>query len=89
MISTGPLLDALGTAALENKELILQRTNAILDKNRSFLKEWLKDQDIFDCVIPENGTVCFFGNQRDDRQRENSAIFIKGARHLFCARRLF
>ena len=59
MISTGPLLDALGTAALENKELILQRTNAILDKNRFFLKEWLKDQDIFDCVIPENGTVCF------------------------------
>ena len=59
MISTGPLLDALGTAALENKELILQRTNAILDQNRTFLKEWLKDQDIFDCVIPENGTVCF------------------------------
>lgn len=87
MISTGPLLDALGTAALENKESILQRTNAILDQNRTFLKEWLKDQDIFDCVIPENGTVCFLEikGMKDSVKtaqyllKEHGIFFVPGA----------
>lgn len=87
MISTGPLLDALGQAALAHKDSILQRTNMILDQNRAFLKHWLQDQDVFDCVVPENGTVCFLGikDMKDSIAmaqyllKEHGIFFVPGA----------
>ena len=59
IISTGPWNDYLATVVLENKDLILNRSRHIILENKRILKEWLEKEDLVECVIPEDGTVCF------------------------------
>ena len=87
MISTGPLIDALGTIALKHKEEILERADAILCANKSYLKQWLISNPQFACVIPENGTVSFLriNGMKDSASlaqkllNEEGIFFVPGA----------
>ncbi len=59
IISTGPWNDYLATVVLQHKDLILDRSRHIILENKKILKEWLEKEDLVECVIPEDGTVCF------------------------------
>lgn len=58
-ISTGPLIDYLGLIALKNKNKILKRNNKIVSENKKIISNWLKQNDKFELVLPEYGSVCF------------------------------
>lgn len=59
MISAGPLTDYLACVILEHKEAILDRSRRIVNENKAVLKEYLKEEKRFSCVIPEDGSVAF------------------------------
>ena len=59
IISSGPLNDYLACLVLENKDIILQRSIDICQKNKELLKQWLEKEPLVSCVIPQEGTVCF------------------------------
>ena len=59
IISTGPWNDYLATVVLQHKDQILDRSRHIILENKRILKEWLEKEDLVECVIPEDGTVCF------------------------------
>lgn len=59
IISNGPLDDYLGCIVLENKDKIIERSLNICEKNKELLKEWLENELLVSCVIPDEGTVCF------------------------------
>lgn len=59
MISTGPLSDRLGIAALRNKEVILKRNREMLARNQQALKEWLRKNDAFSVVCSPLSPVAF------------------------------
>ena len=59
MISTGPLVDKLGLIALKHKDVLMNRAKNIILKNKESVKEWLKLNPNFECILPDGGTVCF------------------------------
>ncbi len=59
IVSSGPLDDYLGSLVLENKDKILQRSMAICDKNKAYIRKWLENEPLVSCVLPDEGTVCF------------------------------
>lgn len=59
MISTGPLVDKLGLIALKHKDILMNRAKNIILKNKESVKEWLKLNPNFECILPDGGTVCF------------------------------
>ena len=59
IISTGPWNDYLATVVLQHKDLILDRSRHIILGIKKILKEWHEKEDLVECVIPEDGTVCF------------------------------
>ncbi|WP_295756607.1 aminotransferase class I/II-fold pyridoxal phosphate-dependent enzyme [uncultured Holdemanella sp.] len=58
MISTGPLVDKLGRIALKHKDELVLRAKSIISSNKNIVREWLKENPRFDCVLPNGGTVC-------------------------------
>ena len=59
IISTGPLIDTLAYNALKNKELLMNRSDTLIQKNKAMVKKWLIENPHYHCVIPEYGTVGF------------------------------
>ena len=59
MISTGPLVDKLGWIALKYKDEFILRAKNIISTNKNIVREWLKENPRFECVLPSGGTVCF------------------------------
>ena len=59
MISTGPLVDTLGRLALKHKDELILRAKNIISTNKNIVREWLKENPRFECVLPSGGTVCF------------------------------
>lgn len=59
MISTGPLVDKLGWIALKHKDELILRAKNIISTNKNIVREWLKENLRFECVLPSGGTVCF------------------------------
>ena len=59
MISTGPLVDKLGRIALKHKDELVLRAKSIISSNKNIVREWLKENPYFECVLPSGGTVCF------------------------------
>jgi len=70
IISSGPLDDYLGAVVLENKEQLLKRSQDICLKNKEYLIEWLKQEPLVSCVVPDNGTVCFLKYHLDIPSKE-------------------
>lgn len=64
-ISTGPLIDRLALAALQNKEQLIRKAGKTIRENRKIISEWLESSKEFDLVLPEHGTVCFLHYHRD------------------------
>ena len=58
-ISTGPLIDYLGLLALENRKKIIKRNTMIINKNKSIVEKFVKNNDAFELVMPKYGTVGF------------------------------
>ncbi len=59
MISAGPLVERLGTIALQHKEQILAKTRKTIAGNLAVIQEWLNKTPYFSCVLPSHGTVAF------------------------------
>ena len=59
MISTGPLVDTLGRIALKHKDELILRAKSIISSNKNIVREWIKVNPRFECVLPSGGTVCF------------------------------
>lgn len=86
IISSGPLNDYLACIVLDNYEKILKRNRNILEQNKSYLKQWLNDNDLVSCIIPQYGTVCFLKYHLDipsaqlaeDLQKETGVFFVPG-----------
>lgn len=70
VISSGPLDDYLACVVLENKDQILKRSLEICDKNKQLLKQWLENEPLVSCVIPDEGTVCFLKYNVDMPSKE-------------------
>ena len=87
IISNGPLNDFLSCLVLENNEHILQRNRNILETNKAFLAEWLKENPLVSCVIPQFGTVCFLKYHlpmpssvlAEKLQNETGVFFVPGS----------
>lgn len=59
IISTGPLIDALGCIALQNSSAILDRTRNVIAVNKGIVRTWLLKEKRADVILPSAGTVCF------------------------------
>lgn len=59
IISTGPLVDTLGTIALSHKDEILSRSRKIAEANKAVIQHWLETESRCSLVFPETGTVGF------------------------------
>ena len=59
MISTGPLMDALATIALQHKTELMAANKARIETNKQTVREWLKDHPHFEVQLPEAATVSF------------------------------
>jgi aspartate/methionine/tyrosine aminotransferase len=70
LISTGPLTDELACTALKNKDWILQRNQRVLSENKQILQNWLLENSLFSCTIPEHGSVCFLEYHFDMPSKE-------------------
>lgn len=87
IISTGPWNDYLARVVLENKDKILERSRGIIQNNKKILKEWLEKEELVECVIPQDGTVCFLHYLFDmpskelceKLQEETGVFFVPGS----------
>ena len=64
-ISCGPLVDALATVALENREKIMERNLKIIRESVAILGEWIDSEPLFNWVRPRAGTTAFAGYDLD------------------------
>ena len=86
-ICNGPIDDYLASIILENKDLILKRSEAICKENKEYLKQWLKNEKHMSCVIPEYGTVGFLKFDlplssiefAERLQKEEGIFFVPGS----------
>ncbi|MCD8028474.1 MAG: aminotransferase class I/II-fold pyridoxal phosphate-dependent enzyme [Erysipelotrichaceae bacterium] len=89
IISSGPLDDYLGSLVLENKDMIIQRSMDICEKNKAYIRTWLKNEPLVSCVLPDEGTVCFLHYHInipslelcERLQKETGVFFVPG--HCF------
>ena len=58
-ISVSILDDYFAASALENKDFISQRNFQIMHNGINILKQWLKNNLEFSCIIPAGGTTAF------------------------------
>lgn len=65
IISTGKLIDSLGTIALKHKDEILMNTNQNIEQNKNILRKWIEKNAHFHVCLPSEGTVCFLGYDFD------------------------
>jgi len=87
IISSGPLNDYLACIVLNNFDKILKRNRSILEENKNYLRQWLKNNPYVSCVIPQYGTVCFLKYHIDmpsiklaeDLQNETGVFFVPGS----------
>ncbi|MEE0965902.1 MAG: aminotransferase class I/II-fold pyridoxal phosphate-dependent enzyme [Bacilli bacterium] len=87
IICNGPIDDYLASVILENKDLILKRSEQICIENKSYLKEWLKTETHMSCVVPEYGTVGFLKYDLplssiefcERLQKEEGIFFVPGS----------
>lgn len=87
IISTGYLNDYLGTLVIENYHKILERSRKIISTNRQILIDWLVQEPLVDCVVPEAGTIAFLKYHLSIKSRELCAklqqdtgvFFVPGA----------
>lgn len=59
MISTGPLTERLGVIALQHRDVLSQRAQEVMKKNKAIVAQWLKNNPYFSCTIPSRGPVGF------------------------------
>ncbi|MDD3134124.1 MAG: aminotransferase class I/II-fold pyridoxal phosphate-dependent enzyme, partial [Synergistales bacterium] len=64
-ISCGPLVDALATVALENRDKITERNLKIIRESVGLLGEWIDSEPLFHWVKPTAGTTAFVGYDLD------------------------
>lgn len=76
MISTGPLVDKLGWIALKHKDELILRAKNIISTNKNIVREWLKENPRFECVLPSGGTVCFFKYYFDLKSETFSKLLL-------------
>ncbi|MEG0593566.1 MAG: aminotransferase class I/II-fold pyridoxal phosphate-dependent enzyme [Coprobacillus sp.] len=87
IISSGPFNDYLASLVLENKDKILKRSHEICKRNKQVLHNWLKQEPLVSCVIPDEGTVCFLKYSLDipskvlakKLQDETGVFFVPGS----------
>lgn len=87
IISNGPIDDYLASLVLENKEIILKRSEAIIKENKNYLQEWLSNEKHLSCIIPEYGTVGFLHYDlpikstelAEKLQKETGVFFVPGS----------
>ncbi len=87
IISSGPMSDYLGSLVLEHKDIILNRSLDITCQGKELLREWLKKETHFSCVIPKHGTVGFLRYDYDipsvdfclKLQEETGIFFVPGS----------
>lgn len=87
IISTGPLVDTLGTIALSHKDEILSRSKKIADANKAVIHKWLETEPRCSLVFPETGTVGFLKYNADipsavlaeDILHEYGVFFVPGS----------
>lgn len=87
IISTGPLIDSLGYAALKHSDELLSRAEKIIEENKAVICQWLEGQDEFDCVLPDHGPVSFLHYKSNvpsktlarDLLRDTGIFFVPGA----------
>lgn len=76
MISTGPLVDKLGWIALKHKDELILRAKNIISTNKNIVREWLKENPRFECVLPSGGTVCFLKYYFDLKSETFSKLLL-------------
>lgn len=64
-ISCGPLVDALATVALENRDKIMERNLKIIRESLAILEGWIDSNPRFHWVKPRAGTTAFPGYDYD------------------------
>lgn len=87
IISSGALNDYLAVQVFQNYETIIARNKKNIEKNKLFIKSWLKDNPLVTCVLPQNGTVCFLKYHLDMKseqlsqklQKETGVFFVPGS----------
>lgn len=77
MISTGPLIDHLGSVALKKKEGILARNRTLLKTNLAFLKGWLAENPHFSGQFFEEAPVAFLHYDFDIDSKTLSLALLK------------
>ncbi|WP_278627036.1 aminotransferase class I/II-fold pyridoxal phosphate-dependent enzyme [Thomasclavelia cocleata] len=87
IISTGYINDYLASIVVENYDKIIKRSRNIINTNRQILIEWLKNESLVDCIVPEAGTIAFLRyklpiKSRDlcvELQKDTGVFFVPGA----------
>ncbi len=87
LISTGPLIDTLSLVALEHKDLIYKRNEAILEGNKAAVRKWLEHETRCSLVMPAYGTVSFLkyripmksAELSRDLQKKTGVFFVPGS----------
>ena len=64
-ISVGGLDDYFAAVALENRNLIQERNFNILRTGHGILSDWLKNESLVKCVIPNGGTTALVRYEKD------------------------
>lgn len=77
IISNGPLDDYIASIVLENKDLILKRSEDIITTNKLYLTNWLLNEKHISCVIPKYGTVGFLHFDLPFTSREFAEKLLK------------
>jgi aspartate/methionine/tyrosine aminotransferase len=70
IISTGPLSDCLSLIALENREVLQQRNEAVMRQARRAVQEWLAIEPRAHLVFPASGPVSFLGYEAPVHSRD-------------------
>lgn len=87
IISTGYLNDYLASVVIENYDKIIKRSKKIINTNRQILIEWLKEEPLVECVVPEVGTIAFLKYNLPIKskelciklQKDTGVFFVPGA----------
>lgn len=75
-VSQGQFDMQIAKIAIQHREQILKRNNAILQENSSYLKSWLENEPYFTGHIPDGGTTAFIGYKLLDTTSKEVAFDI-------------
>lgn len=87
IISTGPLIDALGLIVFQNEEVLLKRSDQIISEARKAVCQWLEEEKRCSMIMPKAGTVSFLRYDADipsaqlceQLQKEYGVFFVPGS----------